>query len=490
MKEITAIVSGRLIVSSQDIPDGLRKELFDLLTWDNPDYRDAKIRRKPTTDYQGNILIPKYVRTIKEVNGKIYIAREFWPEFDRLCEQYGIKVKFVDRRVLHKPKPLSDKIELWKPQKKAFNDLIDEARGHQGILKAPCGSGKTIIMLKLAAALGQNTLVLAHTNDLLNQWKDYCKKFLDYEPGWIQGNKIELKQITLASVMTLAQRELTKEFLQKWGMIILDEAHHTPATSFRQIMNSFPAYYRFGVTATPGRSDKLEGMLFAVCGPVIAEINYDVLEKSGLILRPTVIPIETNWRFPYRGMRTWHRMVKALISNNRRNTLIVKNIINQYNGGNHVQLVLSKQIDHITQLQSILKKHAPNIRSTLLLAGGIKKDRKGNVIRNIRMTKQERKNAIKKARKANVDVIFGTTLADEGLDIKRLDRLHLTFPTRAESKIEQQVGRIQRVHPKKKDVIVFDYVDQTTILRDQWYDRRDTYKALGLNVVRGNNVSN
>lgn len=75
-------------------------------------------------------------------------------------------------------------------------------------------------------------------------------------------------------------------------------------------------------------------------------------------------------------------------------------------------------------------------------------------------------------------------MADEGLDIPRLDRVHLTYPSRAEGKIEQQVGRIQRAFPGKKRAVVHDYVDNVSLLRNQALNRRKVYKQIGLEVTR------
>jgi superfamily II DNA or RNA helicase len=491
-RTITATVGGKLVLQRDEVPRDLFDVLLSHLTWENPEFKDRRFRQQPTRYYEKRtrtwIEIPQYIHGIQvnDENRTYEIAREFTSDLQRLCDEREIEIEWEDTRVLHASNPLPNAIELWEPQKAAVRDLLDDTFGHQGVLEAPCGSGKTVILLHVAAELGQPTLILAHTDDLLNQWRDYCHRLLDYTPGLIQGDIYDVKQITLASVMTLARRDLDDEFLSMWGCVILDEAHHCPAACFQDVMTQFPAYYRFGATATPEREDNLQGLLYAICGPVIAKVERRALRDAGLIVDPTVQAHETGFRYPYTNLRQWHQLVRGLIQDEDRNNQIIENIISEHDSGNHVQLVLSQQIDHLVILSDSLAKRRPDISQELLIAGGVKKDRAGRVVRTVGRTKAERLDAIKRARKGRLRILFGTQLADEGLDIPRLDRLHLVFPTRAKGKIAQQVGRIQRVHPGKTDVIVHDYVDEPSVLKSQWFERRKVYTSMELEVVREN----
>jgi len=491
-QKITATVGGKLVLPRSQVPPVLFRALISHLTWDNPEYNDRIFRKQPTRYWDKSrrewIDIPKHIYGIQnnEDNDTYEIAREFVPDFERLCRENNLEVEWVDERILYPSKPLPHNIELWAPQRPAVEDLLHDDYGHQGVLEAPCGSGKTVMLLYVVAELGQPTIILAHTDDLLKQWQDYCHSLLDYEPGLIQGDTYDVKQITLASVMTLARRELDDDFLRQWGMVILDEAHHCPAACFQEVMTQFPAYYRFGATATPRREDNLQGLLYAICGPVIAKVQRRALKRAGLIVDPVVMVHDTGFTYPYSNMQQWHSMVRSLVHDRRRNAQIIENIIRDHDSGNHVQLVLSQQIDHLALLARALQERRPDIAQELLIAGGTKKDKHGNITRTIGRTKKERTAAIQAARKGDLRVLFGTKLADEGLDIPRLDRLHLVFPTRAQGKIAQQVGRIQRIHPGKRDVIVRDYVDEPRVLRNQWYERRQAYVEMELEIIREN----
>jgi superfamily II DNA or RNA helicase len=474
---IKARISSNLIIPKQELPDRIYDVLIDQLSWENPEYRSA---RQKGQSVRG--MLP-WIFGMRDVGNNVYIAREYYGEVEAVAARYGYRLDIKDQRVMDdEAQPIPHKITLWHSQRQAVERMLSDVYGHQGVLVAPCGGGKTNVLLYVICELGQKSLVLCHTNDLMYQWQERIREFVGIEPGIIQGDKVDIKQITIASVMTLARREMDEEFLRMFGLVALDEAHHCPADSFKDVMDQFHAYFRFGATATPDRTDELQGLLFAICGPIVAEIKRKDLLAEGKIIPTAIQPMETGFDYPYAGMRSWHPMVRSLVASRRRNEQIVNNIIRQHRNGDHIQLVLSKQIDHLLNLRQLLRTKAPDIPSSLLIAGGTKKDVRGRIVRNVSMSKKERQEAIEAARRGDVRVLFGTSLADEGLDFPRLDRLHLTFPTRAEGKVTQQVGRIQRAAEGKTDALVFDYVDEISLLRDQWGDRRRAFHEIGLTV--------
>ena len=150
------------------------------------------------------------------------------------------------------------KEKLFDYQEKALKVLI-ESKG--GVLKAPCGSGKTYIGIELIRRLGKKTLWLCHTSDLLNQTK---KKMLAQYPnikiGITTAGNLEIgEDITIATVQTLSK--INPEFYKnEFDVIVCDEAAHvvsepTNMRMFGEVLSNVPARYKFGLTATPNRSD-------------------------------------------------------------------------------------------------------------------------------------------------------------------------------------------------------------------------------------------
>ena len=80
-------------------------------------------------------------------------------------------------------------------------------------------------------------------------------------------------------------------------------------------------------------------------------------------------------------------------------------------------------------------------------------------------------------------MLFATqSLAEEGLDIPRLERAFLTTPYRDPVVVQQSIGRIMRPCENKATPIVYDFVDNTGICKSQWLARRRIYKKIGCNI--------
>ncbi|MBF0434625.1 MAG: DEAD/DEAH box helicase [Magnetococcales bacterium] len=120
----------------------------------------------------------------------------------------------------------------------------------------PTGAGKTIIaseIVRRAVALGRHVLFLAHRRELINQTS---KKLDDFgiQHGILMGNDPRhdpAALVQVASVQTMVRRDKSNSF----QLIIIDEAHHASAASYKKILDWFPSANVIGLTATPVRGD-------------------------------------------------------------------------------------------------------------------------------------------------------------------------------------------------------------------------------------------
>jgi superfamily II DNA or RNA helicase len=311
----------------------------------------------------------------------------------------------------------------------------------EGILEAPCGSGKSVMALRLACDWGQPTLVLAHTMQIMDQWQEYIEDLTDEKPGIIHGNRWDLRNITVASVMTLANRELTREFLDYFGVVILDEAHHTPAYSFSSLLTMFTARRRIGITATPRRADGLQRLLTAIAGPVKAKITEEELIRTGFRLRPTVYTVPTKLEVPWRPYGREQQIFGAVEEDRQRAKLVAEVA---FQNRKRSVLVLSRRIAHLELIYKYLMKMDPDLQA-VVLTGRVKRDLRKEIINDFKF--------------GDLNIVLATQLADEGLDVPRLDTVLLSFPAGGTIKIEQQIGRSARSHPDKEDVRIYDFMD-------------------------------
>ena len=82
-------------------------------------------------------------------------------------------------------------------------------------------------------------------------------------------------------------------------------------------------------------------------------------------------------------------------------------------------------------------------------------------------------------------MVCATSLADEGLDVSRLERLVLATPARAEGRTIQRLGRLMRPHPGKRTPVLYDLVDNIPLARRQFAARKRAYrKVLGTEALQ------
>lgn len=153
-----------------------------------------------------------------------------------------------------------------------------------GVIVSPPGSGKTIIGLELIAQKKQPTLILVHRKQLFDQWVDRIQNFLSIpkkQIGQIGNQKEKVgKEVTVAMIQSLTRGDLT-ELQNRFGMIIVDECHHIPAKSFREVITQLNCYYLYGLTATPKRKNNDEKLIYVYIGNIIYEMTQkELLEQQ------------------------------------------------------------------------------------------------------------------------------------------------------------------------------------------------------------------
>lgn len=150
---------------------------------------------------------------------------------------------------------------------------LDATRGqlkqfNSTVVVLPTGLGKTVYAAKLIAEWEQgNTLFLAHTKELIAQAADKLGAELGYRPGVEMGTQhVELDTLwqgglaIVASVQSMyGDRRLEKYRRHPFGLIVVDECHHSTSATYKKVVEFFqainPNLKVVGITATPNRSD-------------------------------------------------------------------------------------------------------------------------------------------------------------------------------------------------------------------------------------------
>lgn len=385
--------------------------------------------------------------------GEVQLPRGAWEYVDG-----EFRLPYQDKRVCPDMPKLDFTVELddiekderFKGQSDAVAAMFDR---EQGQIIRPPGTGKTQIALAFVAEVGTRTLIIVHTEDILNQWIDYAREAIPgIDIGIVRGKKAEIGHLTIATIQTIRNHIVGKKraWWEQFGCVIADESHHGAATSWESVINWCPAKYRFGFTASPTRADGMHPALEWVFGPVIHKQRFSSPVKL------SVKPVRTSFAFSYRGRFDWTPMVDALCEDERRNRQIAKIADREIERGNSV-LILSRRIAHLGNIAELMRNESE------ILTG----QRKSG----------DRKRILGAFRSGAVSCLLATQLADEALDVPRLNRVILTHPGKHEGRIVQQIGRAIRMFPGKKDAVIYDMVDwRIGVLRRQWNARRHTYR--------------
>ncbi|MCR5761180.1 MAG: DEAD/DEAH box helicase [Sphaerochaetaceae bacterium] len=200
--------------------------------------------------------------------------------------------------------PITLKTELREYQENAVSSILgDGGRGSgYGVLVMPCGSGKTVVGMKIMQELSTRTLILCPNIISARQWIRELVTKTDVDISLIgeySGERKEIKPITVCTYQVLTHRAdkegsypNMKAILEgQWGLVIYDEVHMLPAPVFR-ITAEMQAVYRVGLTATLIREDGLESDVFSLVGPKRFDIPWTDLQEKGWIARAYCVEVK------------------------------------------------------------------------------------------------------------------------------------------------------------------------------------------------------
>ena len=362
-----------------------------------------------------------------------------------------------------------------------YQEAAKEAmlKAYYGILQSPAGSGKTQVGIALAAALGRKTLWLTHTRDLLSQSKNRAEQYMSPSlTGTITEGRVQIgKAITFATVQTMCNLDLGR-YRDVWDCIIVDECHRvagtpTSVTQFSKVLNSLAARHKYGLSATVHRADGMIAATYALLGQIAYQVpDAAVAEK---VMTVSVLPRPTHQGLSREFLDTdgtiiYAKLVNFLADRYDRNELIAADLVENRD---HYNLILSDRLSHLEYLM----KHLPHdLRDQAVMVDGKMTSKKAKAMRE---------QAIEDMRQGRKRYLFATySLAKEGLDIPRLDRLYLATPQKDYAVITQSIGRIARTFEGKAEPVVYDYVDEGIQYLVRSYKKRcATYRKCGCKFI-------
>ena len=464
-KSIKVILNDMVYIDKAGLDSIVKNSFRRLATFANPEF--YKKQRLRMSVYN----IPMVIDCSKEDDKYLKLPRGTYEYLESLCKANNIKIIKTDKRSKGKKITVSFNGKLREEQQLALDKLL---KYDNGILCAPTGFGKTVIGCKLIEERKVNTLILVNKLQLLEQWKDRIKEFLNIdEVGEISGKKKNITNIIdVASIKSLWNNGDVLDIAKNYGMIIIDECHHTAAYTFEQAINTGNAKYVYGISATPERENGHTPIIKMQCGDIRYKVDTLKFNKElNIPMKVIVKKSHLSFTNPKIDNYELNEINDFIAKDILRSEKIIKDIKKEYDNGKNI-LVLTERLEHLDYIYDKLSKYTNNI---FKYYGGIGK----KVLKKYKELNDEIN-----LNNSNKIIISTGSYIGEGFDDDKLDVLFLTMPISGKTRVIQYAGRLHRKNENKKEILIYDYVDDNFAkTRNMFLKRKNTYKKLGYEIV-------
>lgn len=296
----------------------------------------------------------------------------------------------------------------------------------------PTGGGKSRVAAAVAAAAaarGLRVLAVAHRLELVQQLQAALGAGgLPPADVHLPGGEVQGRPVAVGSVQTLSRRAF-----EGWDLVIIDEAHHAVAETYRPL---FEARYVLGLTATPARADGrgLGGIFEAMVeGPTMAE-----LIEAGFLARPRYFTTQGKpWVDAPRGVDYEPREIDPLV----RRVELEGEVVQAY-------------LDHLQGQQALVfavtREHGRELAVRFRKAGV------GAAFLDGETPQEKRAEALARLKDGDLQVAVNVGLFQEGLDVPTVGGVILARPTASLGLYLQMAGRALRPAPGKAEALVID----------------------------------
>ena len=360
--------------------------------------------------------------------------------------------------------------------------------GDRGVIVLPTGSGKTLVALAAIAELGVATLVLVPTRVLLDQWARALATAWPHPIGRLGDGDHSVAPITVstyASATTWAPR-----IGDRFGLVIVDEAHHVGAWCPSEILEMLIAPARLGLTATPPAAPS-EWALARQIGPTVYSLGIDALRGTALAdFDHTLVSVELDVveRTLYRQLRGefsafytlqqrslpgmgWRDFLRAA-----QRSLMGRDALAAWRGS---RALLAYPAAKRAALRALLEKHAGD-RILIFTADNATAYAIARELLVVPITcdigRTERAEMLDRYRTGECSVLVSSQVLDEGFDVPDAEVAIVVGGTGSQRRHAQRVGRVLRPRPGKR-ASVYELVVADSAEQRQMHGRRGALRA-------------
>ena len=338
-------------------------------------------------------------------------------------------------------------IKLFDYQEDMKERIEKALRLHRSVMaQMPTGTGKTYLLTAAIDSFVEdnpNTKVwiVAHRKELVSQIEETIKKFYSYSSS---KNKSLLVSVKAMSIQWLSRHY--NEIEEEPGMIVIDEAHHALAKTYKEMWERFPKAKFLGLTATPCR---LNGKGFTDLFDVLVQSwNIPEFISKGRLATYDFVSIKSDGvtqrlidSLQKRGADgDYQNKEMDMLLNKRPSIERLYQSFEEY-GKDRKGIVYAINISHAKKIMELYQEH------------GIKA-----VAIDSKTPAMERQADIEAFKKGDIQVLVNVDIFSEGFDCPDVEFVQLARPTLSLAKYLQMVGRGLRVANGKKNCVIIDNV--------------------------------
>lgn len=309
-------------------------------------------------------------------------------------------------------------------------ELIDKLEPGSYLIQMATGCGKTATFTNIKRK--GRVLVLAHREELVTQPVKYYNCPVGIE---MANNKSNGEEVVIASIMSLTHR-LDKFKPDDFDLIIIDEAHHAAAKSYKKILEYFRPRLILGFTATPNRGDKVR--LDDVFQKIIFQKDLKWAIKNKYLT--DIYCMRVNIGYDISGVaRRMGDFAPSELEEALDTDVLNKAIAEAY----------KKYAKGQTLIFATSVKHCEDIAKEIPGAVAVTAETKN------------REELIKKFTNREIPVLVNCMIFTEGTDMPLVETVMIARPTQNSSLYTQMVGRGLRLYPGKDKLVLIDLVGTT-----------------------------
>lgn len=345
-------------------------------------------------------------------------------------------------------------------QKECLRTIHRRYRGgmRRLLVSLPTGTGKTVIFAQFPRffQMKRRMLVLAHREELLDQARDKMVRAdarLKVEIEQAQRQASPDADVVVASVATLGRSgsssRLKRLDPEEFYLIVVDEAHHAVAPTYRRILEHFGVFedstpkLLVGFTATPRRGD----------GRGLDKVFQEIAYARGL---PEMI--QAGHLAPVTGYRVETEVDLSRVRT-RMGDFVQSQLSEAVNVSERNSLIVKVFLDNLAERRTLV--FCVDVNHAVSLAAGFRRAGIAAEAVTGASSTDERSSVLRRFGSGETRVVTNCMVLTEGYDEPSVAGIILARPTKSGLLYTQMIGRGTRLHPGKENVTVIDIVDVT-----------------------------